>query len=325
MEINVAVVYTEYQLLQVEALLLQYGLKNVMLIIHNKNNRIQNWLIDNSLFDSVVQLPLKETTRQYKLSKAYIQYYFSVVTNILQKRKVKVLIGAQDENTIFAIIKHQAKPKYYWNIEDGNANYLRENLRYRMEIFSKKVLFAFYGYGRLDIRYGHGLVQSNRAFRLYPKLSVGSKGSIYMGEILRNYLENKVQNIRTKVSWVEQYKKYHTLVVSDVSCMPLIQKTHTLQELYKFHPENKVEIERIAYIKEHIPIEFLPWLLPDLKTVRFQIYSSSLLTMTVLHPGIRIQLDYLPPNKAYTYYTENIVNEFSNRIEVLKCWNKKSF
>lgn len=320
MEKNLAVVYTEYQLLQVEAIITYYRLKNVVLVLHNTNNRISNWLIDDTLFEKIVQMPLSDKPKKYRLTKAYLQEYSLVALKILQDMRINIMIGAQDENTIFAIFKKQAKPRYYWNIEDGNANYLRENFKYRLKLFVKKQFFAAYGYKALDIRYGHGLGPSDKAFRLYPKLSVGRRDCIPIHDILSNYLKAKVAQIRPRVNWITKYKHFSTLVVSDVSLMPRILATFNGAELYKFHPENKPDnTASVPYIREHIPIEFLPWLLPHLQTIRYQIYSSSLLNMLVLHPNLNIKVDYKPPNKAYTYYTNNIITEFEKRIEVIQC------
>lgn len=318
MEINVAVVYTEYQLLQTESIVSYYKLKNVVLIIHNKNNRVPDWLIDHTLFNNVISLPLMDTSHAYKLSKKYINYYCNFVSNLFRNKKINTLIGAQDENTIFAIIKYYARPRHYWNIEDGSANYLRRNIRYRLQIFFKKTLFSLYGYRKLDIRYGHGLVDSDKAFRIYPKLSVGRKDCIYLGDMLGNYLKEKVEKIRPLLEWVERYKCFDTLVVSELALLG-DKSRHSANELYKFHPEDRPEFKNITYIKEQIPLEFLPFLLNNIKTIRYQSASSSILIMSVLNIEIKIQVDYTPPNKSFRFYTNNIIREFGDKIEVLPC------
>lgn len=319
MNINLAVIYTEYQLLQVESLVSQFKLSNVVLLIHNKNNRIPDWLIDHALFDTVIQLPITETKKSYKLSRKYVQHYCSVISKLLERKNVNILIGAQDENTIFAIIKYYAKPRQYWNIEDGSANYLRGSSRYKLRLLLKKTLFSLYGYRYLDIRFGHGLVKSDKAFRLYPKLSLGRKDCTYLGDVLSNYLKEKVEKIRPQVKWVEEYNRFDTLVVTELSFMS--GNTHKLspKELYKFHPEDKPDFKNITYIKERIPLEFLPLLLPAIKTIRFETPSSSILNILVLKFILKVQINYTPPNKAFGFYTKNLIKEFGNKIEVIPC------
>ena len=319
MEMNLAVAYTEYQLLQIESLIWHYDLKNVMLIVHNNNNRISDWLIDHSLFDKVIQLPVGERSTLYNLSKEYIRNNCSAISELLGDKKINILIGAQDENTVFAIIKYYAKPKQYWNVEDGNANYVKQNIRYRSELFLKKMLFSLYGYSKLDIRYGHGLVKADKIFRIYPKLSMGNKDCIFLGDCLGNYLKEKTEKIRSKINWIEQYKNFDTLVVSDVALIPAIQNKHSANELYKFHPDTRVKEENITYIKEKIPIEFLPLLLNNLKTVRYDYYSGSILNMLVFNFDVKIQINYTPPDKVYGLYLKKVIQEFRNKVEVISC------
>lgn len=317
MSTNLAVVFTEYQLLQTEAIVSHYQLKNVILVIHNKNGRIPEWLIDRSLFSEVIQLPVTETAGFYKLSKDYLEYYSSFVADLFKMSKIDILLGGQDENTVFALVKYYAKPREYWNIEDGSANYLKGNMRYKGQLFIKKALFSLYGYRKLDIRYGHGLSKYTKAFRLYPELSIGKKDAIHLGNVLSDYLKDKVEKIRPKVAWIDKYKQFDTLVVSELTLSAGIEK-YSANELYKFHPEDKPSFENITYIKENIPLEFLPLLLGNIKTIRYQVPSSSILNMLVLNFNVKIQLDYLPPNRAFLFYTNNIIKKFSNRIEVLQ-------
>lgn len=318
MNTNLAVVFTEYQLLQTEAIVSHYQLKNVVLLIHNKNGRIPKWLIDTSLFAEVIQLPVIETKGLYKLSKEFLRYYSSIVTGLLKKRKINILLGAQDENTVFAIVKYYAKPFEYWNIEDGSANYLKASIRYKAQLLIKKTLFSLYGYRKLDIRYGHGLAKYTRSFRLCPELSVKGKDATHLGDLLNRYLMAKAEKIRPKIPWISKYAQFDTLVVSEMALNPDIQNKKIDNALYKFHPEDRPAFDNIIFIKESIPLEFLPLLLGNIKTVRYQVPSSSILNMLVLNFNVKIQLDYLPPNKAFLFYTNGIKRKFSDRIEILQ-------
>jgi len=191
---NLAVAFTEYQLLQIQAIVRHYQLHDLSLIVLD-NNRIHSLLIDHELFNEIVVLPIIAEERWKRIFKSYIENYIEILQKYIGNEEINILIGAQDENTLFSLIKLLASPKSYWNIEDGIANYYDRDLKFKAGILIKNQVFKIIYRYDLKIQYKHGLEDADRIFRMAPEISNEKYNTMELSPILKTYLFNKAKEI----------------------------------------------------------------------------------------------------------------------------------
>lgn len=312
----IAVAYTEYQLIQIQALVREYGLEDVYLITFKKN-RIPEWLIEHDFYKDILWLPEEDIKRYRRITKSYLDEKFYLIKNFIGGKEADILIGAQDENTIFALIKLLAKPRSYWSIEDGLANYYHRNLAFKMGIFFKKILFNLvYGY-KLDLSYGHGKVRCNESFRMLPELCVNKGKHDSLAPIFENYLGSLCEkNIALANEYVSKYSGKKVLVVTNLK-----NYAHSVnlnkKMLFKFHPEEEITIDiHDEYIRDYVPIEFLMKTLPDIKTVKFDSVSSSILNLLCLFKDINIEIRFNHKGRTWSDFFDNLLNKYPERIKM---------
>ncbi|MBE9048510.1 hypothetical protein IQ255_29715 [Pleurocapsales cyanobacterium LEGE 10410] len=289
---NLAIVYTEYQLIQVQAIIKYRNLNGFTLIIV-ENNRIEDWLIDYDIFKCVLRYSYPEVSRKKRVFKKYIQFHFEKISEILNGNEVELMIGAQDENTIFRIFMQLAKPKIYWNIEDGIANYYERDIKFKTGILLKNLLFKYvYGFD-LKIQYRHGLDNADKKFRMAPEIANETNDIEELAPIFKNYLidkanENLIQNIN-----LSEYRKYNRLIITNLSQYNKNRLIKNGKEeetsLYKFHPSEKIPNDiGVEYMDEKIPLELVLILLKNIKIVEFHVMSSSYLNLKKMNFGIQV-------------------------------------
>lgn len=301
--------------MQVQALVNHYKIRDLLLIILD-NNRVQPWLIDDELYDAVIVLPGIEKKRWKRLLKSHIESYRNILLEKLKERDFQIFIGAQDENTLYTVIKMLASPESYWNIEDGFANYYNRNFSHKLGIWLKKKLFKYaYGYN-LNIAYAHGQVNCERSFRIAPEISTGNNKHKKLAPILKNYLLEKVNNERSKFTSLEKFSESTLLVITDLAHYSEKGVEKNSNAVYKFHPKDMVsEKIEVMYIEEKIPLEIIPLLLPNLKKIRFEVMSSSILNILSMDLDVEIEIAFIPDNKPVKNMLNFINAKFAKRIE----------
>jgi len=288
---TLAVVFTEYQLIQVQALINFYSIKDVTLIIIEAG-RIKDWLIDHHLYLNVIRHDDGEKIRSNRVKKKYIVDNDERLSALINK-EVDLMIGAQDENTVFAIIKSIADPKKYWNIEDGIANYYERGLNFKMGILFKKLLFRYiYGHD-LDIQYRHGFKGADKKFRMATNIANENDNVVCISAIVKDYLIGKANKLLLTDRFSQDYNKFDRLVITDLAHFrknsDSQQSDKSISKCYKFHPREIIpEDIGVHYMTEKIPLDMVPFLYKDLKEIEFQVMSSSYLNLKMMDPDLEI-------------------------------------
>lgn len=312
----ITVAYTEYQLIQIQALVKEYFLKDVYLITFKKD-RIPEWLIDNDLYNEILWLPEENIKRYRRISKSYLDEKYYLIKKFIGGKEADILIGAQDENTIFGIIKMLVKPDSYWNIEDGLANYYHRKNMFKTGIFLKKILFnLIYGY-KLDLSYGHGKVKCDKSFRMFPKLSVDDGNHKSSVAFIKKYIIDNYQNNDELISKYDNYNGKKMLIITNSDNYDRSDKL-SKNTLFKFHPSEKINTDIVHdYIQDYVPIELLVKILPDLKCVRFDSVSSSILNILCLYDDIDIIINFEFKSKKWSDFLNKLLRLYPQRIRVL--------
>lgn len=314
----IAVAYTEYQILQIQAIIKEYGLKNISLITFAKS-RIPEWLVDHAMYNEIFVLPEIRIERIRRLTKSFVSDYNVQLKKIFNGRSVDLLIGAQDENTIYALIKSLANPRQYWSIEDGMANYYQRKLSYKIEIAFKNILFRTYGYP-LKIAFGHGRMKSDKFFRMDPELSIGKGKKVASNKMLCRYIKDNQDNyLKANRSVIDKYyKKTQLIVTSHKEYKTNANVVNKKNVLYKFHPLDNIN-GKIAddYINEIIPIEILISLLKNIDQITFDVMSSSILNILQLNQNINININFNPKDKSWESYFMQLTNKYRDRIKLI--------
>jgi len=312
----IAVAFTEYQLIQIQALISKFSLKDVYLITF-QNKRIPEWLIDKDLYTDILRLPENRIKRHKRIKKKYIDEKIVLINRFIAGRKVELLIGAQDENTVFAIIKLLAKSRKYWSIEDGLANYYHRKVTFKMGILLKKILFNLVYRYSLDLSYGHGKVRSDKSFRMLPALCVDEGEHVSYDSIINNYVISLCQKNNLLLNkYGKKYSDKEILVITHLKkYVPNSHINHKM--LYKFHPSEEIGIDiHDEYIQDYIPIELLVGMMPNLKTVKFDSVSSSILNLLCLYKDIYIEIGFNYKGRNWSDFFNCLLNKYPERIKV---------
>lgn len=307
---NLAVAYTEYQLIQIQALIYEYKLKDVYLITFQKK-RIPEWLLNRDLYSDICFLPAIDIPRWNRLTKSFIEKYYSIIEQFLRSKDVQLLIGAQDENTIYAVIKLLANPNCYWSIEDGIANYYQRGFGFKAGIVIKRIFFkSLYNY-HLDIAFGHGKVNSDKSFRISPDLCVDSGNHTSSVSILKDYIDHHLDVDLSQIR--NKYADKHTLVVSSVKRAKLKKKPGVL---YKFHPQDVIDSTvEFDYVTETIPLEILLVILDHIRMVRFDVVSSSILNILGLRNDINVHLAFNYKGERLEPFFNELKENYPGKLE----------
>lgn len=288
-------------------------MSEVKLITFDRN-RITNWLIDRDLYLETLILPdFKKPNSFERLGKRYVETYFNLINSFISKNKIKLLIGAQDENTVYALIKKLSNPDRYWSIEDGLANYYHRDYLFKSTIFLKKLLFLSYGWN-LDIAYEHGEIEKDKSFRMEPSMCVNSGTHTNLGTILNQYISNSfpkeiIKNVGNK----------EVLVVSRINKYEYENINRNNDYLYKFHPNDKIiKNLNIDYVNKTIPIEILVSQMKNLKRVRFDVLSTSLLNILVMFDSVKVEIAFPFQNQIWTPFFLKLKKKYSSRIKLIK-------
>lgn len=246
--------------------------------------------------------------------KSHIENFKKILERKVGNYNVKIFIGGQDENTLYTLIKKMVLPEIYWNIEDGFANYYDRNSLYKSSIWLKRVIFKhFYGYS-LPIAYAHGQANYDRSFRMAPEISTGDKAKhVPLAPILKEYLLFKASKCAENLTWLDKFKDSTTLIVTDISTYSEHKVDTNTSEVYKFHPKDVVPVDiGIRYIEEKIPLELLPFVLSNLKKIRFEVMSSSILNLSCMDIDVKIEISFNPKNSE----AENVISFACNKNEI---------
>jgi len=290
-EINLCVVFTEFQLIQVESILTHYKLQNNYLIL-GENSRIQASLINHNLFEKIKVIPpYAQNGSLRKLLPNYLRHCFTLAKGIIGDKEINTFIGAADENTMFAVIKKLANAKNYYNIEDGLGNYRNFSIKSKCFILLKRLLFLIYG-KPLNLAVQKGVVKATKKFRVSDRLST-SKNNLEIGTILRSYIESNKFRYKKLIADPLRFESKFFLIVTEKH--PEIQEKLILNNsIIKPHPKYDIEeVSTDAYLLEKLPVEVVSILFPRACIIIYDSYfCSSILNLIVLCPNVMICLNF---------------------------------
>ena len=290
---NLAVALSEYQLLQVQAVTNHYNIDDLNLIILNKD-RIKPFLIDNERYTDILVLPTLSSSLWKRALKSHIEKYENILEEYFANKNTDIFIGGADENVIFNYIKKLADPMYYWNIEEGLANYSGHTWAFKLIIFIKiKVYKHIYGFD-IPTAYGQGQVECDKSFRMAPSISTGGDDHLELALLLKDYIKVKARELKKEISFSEDLSNVSTLVISTLSHFSKNKIVNNdPATVYKFHPYDEIKNNiGVRYIEEKVPLEIVPLMMPNLQKIRFNVPSTSLLSISCMDLDVKIEVDF---------------------------------
>lgn len=318
---SISVVFTEYQLLQVEAICHSYIFNKSDLIIPNID-RVNENLVNKNMFNEIYYLPkIYEDGSIRKLSFNYLNRYQKIVKEHLKKNKYNIIIGAADENTAMSIIKNYLNSEEYWSIEDGIGNYREFGFNNDLKIFFKKLLFNYIYQKDIQLLAQKGGGRNSKSFRIAPELTI-NKGSHYeLSELIKKYLYGHSKFYSKLINKSHNYTKV-VVVDLEVKNYKSLKDDGEDRVLIKKHPKYLDETNRFSI--QNLPLEVLPMLFNDIKEIVYDSYfCSSILNILTIYDDISIKITF-DINKKYKnnnnilIFINKLLEIYNNRIEIVK-------
>lgn len=314
----IAVIYTEYQLLQVQSLVSANNINNCILINMN-SSRVQDEIIDKELFKSIITIPsLYSFGSTKRLSNKYINDSISIINNYLKAYIGSdcVLIGAQDENTDYSILKNVLTPNELWSIEDGLANYYQRGILFRTSIFFKNMLFKYIYFKNIDVKYRHGQGNYIRIYRMDPELAIDKYRKIDISNIINKYIKGYSKYLQHIIN-NNIYEKYLEKKILSVGFNEnlLNIKNDFKYWLVKMHPnENHTgKCNDFDIFNYKIPLEVLLYLYPNIRFVVFNNLSTSLLNIIKIKNNVKIIINF-KVNRLHKNFFNKLYKKYNNRF-----------
>lgn len=313
---SISIVFTEYQLLQVESICYKYDFDKSDLVVANEK-RINHRLINRDLFDQIYFLPtIYPNGSIKKLSFAYIEEYQQILESKLDKTsEYDIIIGAADENTAMAIIKDYLNTGKYWSIEDGIGNYRRFGFTHDLKINLKKFLFNGLYNKKIEILAQKGGGQKSKSFRIDPELSINKGRHKNLAPIIRAYLSDHTNFYSNQINIEKQYRR--VIVVDKKIENTNISSCDSTPILIKKHP--KYLDKGDGFSVQNLPIEVLPIIFRDIEKIIYDSYfCSSILNVLSIYNNLKVQLsfniDERYKNRSVLELIEKVKGKYRDRI-----------
>ena len=306
-DINLCAIFTEYQLLQAQAILSTIRdplIENILILMGRQE--IDQKLIDPDLLDSIFRVPYYEqNSSKNKLTKSYLLKVEKKIKDFIVPQiynKNIRLIGAQDENTDYAILKRNINVIEYFNIEDGLANYYKPSIKKIIQIGFKKTLFKnVYGFD-LELYKHFGESLNYKSFRICPELSE-NKG---LHEGLKNYFIEYLPEYWPKIE--KNYDEKDLRIPLNINEIVLIPDWLNNDEIFEFinknpnkfyipHPTIRKRLSKLDPLRNDIyvgalPLELLLFGNPHIKNVHFYSLSSSITNLLIIYDYILVNTHF---------------------------------